>query len=123
MKEIKFKAWDKEFKQIVDITGINWMNGTCQLTRQASDEYWHKIEDFILMEYTGLKDKNGVEIYKGYIVTTNTGKNMVIGWSDRFASFVIEREDWVFQHYFGESMESEDCEIVGDIYQNPELLK
>jgi uncharacterized phage protein (TIGR01671 family) len=74
-------------------------------------------------QFTGLKDKNGKEIFEGDIVKTNTDKVMVIGWSDRHASYTIEREGWAFRHYFGEAMEANECEIIGNIHQNEELIK
>ena len=79
--------------------------------------------EYILMEYTGLKDKNGVKIFEGDVLKTETEKPMVVGWSERFASFVLNREGWLFSHWFGESCDPEKCEIIGNIHQNYELLK
>lgn len=73
-------------------------------------------------QFTGLLDKNGKEIYEGDIINTVTGKPMVIGWSKRFASFTIERDGWAFKHFFGEAMESNDIEVIGNIFENPNLL-
>jgi hypothetical protein len=47
---------------------------------------------------------------------------MVISWSEKFASFVINRDGWAFSHWFGEAFDSEDCEVVGNIHDNHELL-
>jgi len=89
-------------------------------TKQFLDSLY---EDCNLMEHTGLSDKQGVDIYEGDIITTQTSKNMVISWSDKFASFCINRDGWAFQHWFGEACNPEHCEVIGNIYENPELLK
>lgn len=74
-------------------------------------------------QFTGLKDKNSREIYEGDIVKCGNFVYQVVYEGERFASFTLHRKEDMFLHYFGEAMEAKDCEVIGNIYNNPELLK
>ena len=68
-RDIKFRVWDDEIKQMVPINRIDIGDGSCQPGIFSSKiyDYWNRVE---LMEYTGIQDKNGNEIYEGDIVRT-----------------------------------------------------
>jgi uncharacterized phage protein (TIGR01671 family) len=90
-------------------------------TLQGSVFYGDKM---IPLEYTGLKDKNGKEIYESDILRFNpTDDACLIIWRQICASFCARKTGWTFDHYFGEAFDSSDCEIIGNIYQNPELVE
>lgn len=76
-----------------------------------------------LGEFTGLKDKSGTPIFEGDIVKCNEFVYKVAYDDKRFASFVLIRKQDMFRHYFGEAMDASACEIIGNVYDNPELLK
>jgi hypothetical protein len=116
MREIKFRAWHKELKKMFYNCTVNSF-GTwqCESTHFGG-------ENDTLMQFTGLKDKNGKEIYEGDIITfysdsLNGQKTFVVGWKGLGFGFMPFGNVWDFGHY------CEDYEIIGNIYQNPELLK
>ena len=122
MREIKFRAWDKDKAQMIypSILGIGFENFAWQHGR----DYIHNCQDWgnedgfiydpILMQFTGRKDKIGKEIYKGDI---NQDKGVVI-WNESDASFCWDYKD-IEVLSMGE--ENEWCEVIGNIYENPEL--
>lgn len=107
MREIKFRAWDLVEKQ---------MNGDVQNSRQVYT-FFHSTE-YVLMQYTGLKDKNGKEIYEGDILKTNFGRTAAVVWYRR--GFFVDAPE----HPEGvtDFLVWEQSEIIGNIYENPELL-
>ena len=125
MREIKFRAWDKKQKKMIPVTGIDF-------EFPQVDEYGvlHPMVDVILIQFTGLHDKNGKEIYEGDIANITLGLIAKGGYTERgVMEFNKESAQFSFlckDSLFEEPQERPDAftiEVIGNIYENPDLLK
>lgn len=120
MKEIQFRAWDKKKEEMIFFEGIDFCSEYNLLSFGADDVdclYGKEIEDCEIMQYTGLKDKNGKEIYEGDTVKENGDNDLVY-------PVVFEQGGfWMKDRFENENgwPEQEDMEIIGNIYENPDL--
>lgn len=145
-REIKFRCWDKKSKKMRQVTEIVFNTGFYMENNDNSVKLiWVKgqdiienkeiqiqrEEDFILMQYAGLKDKNGKEIYEGDIVSKETfddtkpnyrnvyyAKVMYI---EELAGFYLVNKDNKILWEVAE--DKYNIEVVSTIYDNPELLE
>jgi hypothetical protein len=124
-REIKFRAWDKIWKTIHSSESLN-MEGV--FLDVETGQFHHK--DLRLcyhwltpLQYTGLKDINGVEIYEGDIVDCWHGIGTIAFNNRNFAglpAFHVCGESLSF--YYGVAADAE-AKVIGNIYENPELLE
>ena len=80
----------------------------------------HEVDPATVGQYTGLKDKNGREICEGDILLDESGTYAVVGYS--MGAFYVDFGEGFDLQYFAECIH-EICEVVGNIHDDPELLK
>jgi uncharacterized phage protein (TIGR01671 family) len=124
MREIKYRIWqtcldDKELQIMHPIKSIDFDKKLYWVETSIAGYYF---KDAILMQYIGLKDKNDKEIFEGDLVKHGE-ELMMVSFSERFASFGLTKKGWLHFHFFGEAADHRDCEVVGNIYMNKELLR
>lgn len=116
MREIKFRAWDKKQECMDYDFYVHSNGGIFDKARTSYDTPNIEIEEennFEIMQYTGLKDKNGKDIYEGDIIENDT------------CIYQIEFKDGLFRDTDGFLLCDiyDYSEIIGNIYENQELLK
>lgn len=124
MRAIKFRAWDKEKKRFFEPEGysedalIVYLNGDMGVLDNEPYESIHSDEAnkrFVLLQYTGLNDKNGVEIYEGDIVEQKKQR-------EQYRLFEIKWDRGNMGFYFSHAG-TNFIEVIGNVYENPDLLK
>lgn len=147
MREIKFRAWDKLKTTIIspeDITdidfGAGWFSYYDDFGINDENYFYSPAGDsrFTLMQYAGLKDKNGVDIFEGDVLL-HLGNRYIVKWDNHMAAFQSENvKDKIDADFFNwgsvPSLQTQgvpdltggrfkgNCEVIGNIYENKDLL-
>ncbi len=131
MRDIKFRVWDKTTKEMnykvqVGTWGDNVLNDKNYTACSVHNgQEWVHIEpymkDIVLMQYTGLKDKNGTEIYEGDILENNFNSLLQIYW-DEIVGYGWGFQALLIKGHLEESITGyiDEYKIVGNIYENKE---
>ena len=108
---LKFRAWDKETKA---------MNGMAEIYRNRNQEIelHPRDENIILMQSTGLKDKNGKEVFEGDVVKCNGLLGTIESFKAMWICSFVKYNNYQKVGFF-----AQEIEVVGNIYENPELLE
>ena len=132
----KYRAWyvlaEEMINEILMISFVRkeiigkFSDGSTSVPLKFEDE--RNGEDVILMQSTGLRDKNDKEIFEGDILACKTDDeviNLNVFWDEEHALFMFESKKYNEQEPLAELVENNTYpfEIIGNVYENPELLE
>ena len=127
MRDLKFRAWDSDNNEMFNPKKLEW-NAQGELRFFNKNSMW--AHSMVLMQYTGLKDNKGKEIYEGDVVTYGTEDeivNAIVEFAEEDSEtsmFLTGFKMVVFSSADYEDGDDSDhaLEIIGNIYENPEFL-
>ena len=129
-REIKFKVWCKENEEFIQFNKMGfWEDGSLwyaqgidENEKETDPPYFENQNDWELMQYTGVKGKNGVEIYDGSIVRFTVDEYNRREYVEEvvYSDGAFWCGNWLL---FDAKMNDDDLEVLGNVYENPELLE
>lgn len=123
-REIKFRAWDKANKEMLEVEALFFVTGGIKTFQKGKGERFLHKNLSVLEQFTGLRDKNGKEIYEGdifiaKILPTSTGRHVKVV----FEAPTFDVEDKNGDRAWNLYSVITNGEVIGNIHENPELLK
>ncbi|QBX15782.1 phage uncharacterized protein TIGR01671 [Streptococcus equinus] len=127
MRELKFRAWLKDEKRMAKVHEVSFFDDKV-FTITTIDNFYAD-DEFKLMQFTGLKDKNGKEVFEGDIINYKYGRHtstqFVVKYDEFQATFVVvdNHNDLVYTfRELADYIQLNSLEVIGNIYENKELL-
>ncbi|WP_142917754.1 YopX family protein [Streptococcus gallolyticus] len=121
MGEIKFRAWWEKGKRMLDIATIDFLEK--EVKSHANVMY--SFDEIELMQSTGLVDENGKEVFEGDVLLTYDAELAKVYWDDVLAGWFVDfiYETAELSEVAGLQSSRSICAIVGNVYENPELME
>ena len=123
----KFRCFDKDTKTMHEVVAIDFKDWRIYYEAYGLRSYWNK--NVVLMQSTGIKDKNGVEIYEGDILKLHAiflapdDKIGYLEYSQKYGYSIILEGNRLYRQEYWASTNKLNYEVIGNIYENPELIE
>jgi len=122
MREIKFRAWREDIKMMMPSNSMQEL-----INLSASLGGMHDINSVVWMQFTGLQDKNGVDIYEGDFLG-GSWRTLYVHWCEHCKSFELAMHEHGCMKcsgdvFWSDAVCADDLEVIGNVYQHPELLE
>lgn len=140
--KFRYRVFDNDDKKMYDVIFLNYENNSVEWYNDKNKKRAAFIEEVPTVQCTGLKDKNGKLIYEGDILDLYVSSKKLYRYEVKYeiGSFMLESQDEIFDfpkvwndyvyplsqlyyEYQNEENFIDQCEVVGNIYETPELLK
>lgn len=131
----KYRAWDIEFEKMVQVNTLFLDEQTLKVAYENGGVTKDDINYYVLMQSTGLKDKNGKEIFEGDLITETGVFNSTVKYGSwiykedfgdkaKSVGFYLDKsyEDCTWYENFNYDYISKKCEVVGNIYENKNMI-
>lgn len=131
----KYRAWDIEFEKMVQVNTLFLDEQTLKVTYENGGVAKDDINYYVLMQSTGLKDKNGKEIFEGDLITETGVFNSTVkygswtyeedfGAKTKSVGFYLDKsyEEHTWYENFNYDYISKNWEVVGNIYENKNMI-